>query len=58
MPLPQIRLVFCDACGKLIKSEKFGDALTPMEWKRMQNMQKKHLCGKCKVKIRLTKLLK
>ncbi|MEK4230209.1 hypothetical protein [Solibacillus sp. FSL H8-0538] len=55
MPISQIRLVLCDACGKLIKMEKFGDALTPVDWERMQNTQKKHLCGKCKVKKQVNK---
>lgn len=44
MPVPNIRLIFCDDCGKLLKTEQFGDALTPMEWEQMQNTQRKHHC--------------
>ena len=31
MPIPQSQMIFCANCGKLIKTEVYGDVLTPEE---------------------------
>ena len=48
MPIPHIRMIRCARCGKLLKVEEFGDAITPGEWQRFNNTKKK-VCWKCKL---------
>lgn len=55
MPVPNIQIIFCESCGKLIKMAKFGDVLTPLEWERLNQTLKKKHCGKCKVKEMVNK---
>mgnify|MGYP003439465783 FL=1 len=50
MPIPHIRMIFCDCCGKLLKVEEFGDAMTPEEWQRFNSTPNKKLCIRCKIK--------
>lgn len=50
MPIPRIRMIFCDRCGKLLKVEEFGDAMTPEEWQRFNAKHDKKLCIRCKIK--------
>ena len=44
MPIPHIRMIFCDCCGKLLKVENFGDAMTPGEWLRFNKPSKNKIC--------------
>ena len=49
MPIPHIRMIFCDRCGKLLKVEEFGDAMTPEEWEMFNNTKEKKVCWKCRL---------
>ena len=53
MPIPHIRIIYCERCGKLLKVEKFGDAMTPEEWHRFNATPDKKLCIRCKIKKHL-----
>lgn len=35
MAVPRFQIDLCDSCRKLLKTEQFGDMLTPMEWEQM-----------------------
>lgn len=49
MPVQSIKIVYCDCCGKLMKVGKFGDALTLKDVWKMEKLNKKHVCLKCKL---------
>lgn len=49
MPIPHIRMIFCNHCGKLLKVEEFGDVMTPEEWLRFNKSNKKKVCWKCRL---------
>lgn len=49
MPIPQIKMIFCECCGKLLKVEKFGDVMTPEDMLRLQKLNKKKVCWKCRL---------
>ena len=44
-----IKPVFCNRCGKLMKVEKYGDAMTPEEWMRFNKASVKRICWKCRL---------
>lgn len=50
MPIPQSQMIFCSNCGKFIKTEIYGDALTPEELLKKMLPKDKCLCRQCKVK--------
>ena len=53
MPLPHIKMIFCECCGKLMKIEQYGDAMTPEEWLRFNNTKEKKACWKCRLLRRI-----
>lgn len=58
MPIPHIRMIYCERCGKLLKVEGFGDAMTLEEWKKFNNTKEKKVFGnvECYVSLITSKL--
>ncbi|MER2106988.1 MAG: hypothetical protein ABS949_08600 [Solibacillus sp.] len=48
MPIQQIRFIYCDACGIVLKTETHGDVFTPEEFQKYFGPQKKQLCKACR----------
>lgn len=48
MPITHYKKIYCNGCGKLLKVEEFGDAMT-LEELIHYTSNKKKLCWKCKL---------